>query len=287
MRLPATIVFLLAAIFAAAAFAQDDRTALELRLRSIEARLPDVDRLERLERKVAALAGDTATAGAAAEEGAGTGNAFSLYQDIQALQEDVRKLRGRIEELQYRARQREQRQRDLYRDLDRRLLALEKKAGIAGASPEEGGGTPEKAGDADEPADKAADPEAVEQAYLAAFDKLKQGERKEAVDDFEAFVEAHPDSEYTDNAWYWLGQAHYVERGYDKAEKAFRRVLDEFSDSAKAPAALYKIGVIRDERGEYDGARKALNDVIEKYPEDDAAELARKRLEALEAGGGQ
>lgn len=284
MRLSATVAVLAAAVFAAAAPAQESRTALELRLRSIEARLPDVDRLERLERQVAALATSGETAGDAVGEGAGGGDPFSLYQDIQSLQEDLRELRGQIEELQYRARQREQRQRDLYQDLDRRLQALEREVGIVQAPPDDGGDTPETADDADKATDEdeAADPEAVEQAYLAAFDQLKQGRQREAIEGFEAFVETHPDSEYTDNAWYWLGEAHYVERGYDKAQSAFRRVLEDFPDSAKAPGALYKIGVIQDERGDYDDARETLNEVIEKYPEDNAAELARKRLEALE-----
>lgn len=285
MRLSATIV-LAAALFAGAAPAQnrtEDRTALELRLRSIEARLPDVDRLERLESRLAALAAGGTVAADGAGEGAGGGNLFSLYQNIQALQEDLRDLRGQIEELRHQARQREQRQRDLYQDLDSRLQALEREVGIVSAPI--AGGAPEEAAAAVDSAD-GADAEAVEQAYLAAFEKLQQ-ERQAAIRDFEAFVQAHPDSEYTDNAWYWLGQAHYVEREYGKASNAFQQILEGFPDSNKAPDALYKTAVIQDERGEYANARKTLNEVIEKYPEDAAAELARKRLEALEAGGGQ
>lgn len=287
MRLSATTVLLAAALFAGATPAQnrtEDRTALELRLRSIEARLPDVDRLERLERNVAALAAGGTAAADGVGEGAGGGNLFSLYQDIQALQEDLRDLRGQIEELQHQARQREQGQRDLYQDLDSRLQALEREVGIVSAPI--AGDAPEEAAAATADSADGADAEAVEQAYLAAFEKLQQ-ERQAAIRDFEAFVQAHPDSEYTDNAWYWLGQAHYVERAYGKAANAFRQVLEGFPDSNKAPDALYKTAVIQDERGEYADARKTLNEVIEKYPEDGAAELARKRLEALEAGGGQ
>lgn len=282
MRPLTTAIAFAAVLFAAAAPAQD-RTALELRLRSIEARLPDADRLDRLERKIDTLAAGGNAADGGAMDGAGGGKLFSLYQEIQTLQQDVRELRGQVEELQYQARQREQGQRDLYLDLDRRLQALEQKAGIVPAQP---AATPEAAPEA--PADaNAADPEAVEQAYLAAFDKLKQGQQKEAIRDLEAFVQAYPDTEYTDNAWYWLGEAHYVGRGYDKALNALRRVLSDFPDSAKAPGALYKIGVVQDEQGNYAAARKTLNEVIEKYPEDNAAELARKRLQALEPGGGQ
>lgn len=283
MRLLTTTALFAAALFATAAPAQD-RAALELRLRSIEARLPDTDRLDRLERKVDALAaGANVADGDSDGAAAPAGNLFSLYQEIQALQQDVRELRGQVEELRHRAQQRELGQRDLYQDLDGRLRALEQKAGIVPSVDDgETAAAPETASDAE-----AADPEAVEKAYLAAFDKLKQGQHEAAIRDLNAFVEAHPDGEYADNAWYWLGEAHYVGRGYDKALAAFRRVLDDFPESSKAPGALYKIGVVQDEQGNYDAARKTLNEVIENYPEDNAAELARKRLAALDAGGGQ
>lgn len=305
-----------AAAFAAAVSAQEqgaeDRgnsTALELRLRTIESRLPDADRLDELEAKLdKALAGSgggseggaTAPASdrvAALEEkvaqleeasrfqgggessGSGDGSQlFSLYQDIQSLRQDVRELRGQIEELQHQARQREQRQRDLYQDLDSRLQALEQEAGLGaagGAGGESGGGAGAASDDGN--------PEEAEKAYLAAFEKLKNGKQKEAVADLEAFVEAYPRSEYTDNGWYWLGQAHYVDRSYDKALNAFRRVLKDFPDSPKAADAAYKVGVVQDEQGDYDAARKTLREVIEKYPESDAAGLARKRLEGLDA----
>lgn len=284
MRLLATTAVLVAAAFPAALPAQQDRTALEMRLRSIEARLPDVDRLEKLERKVAALASGESVAVAQAG-GGGTGT-VSLYQDIQALQQQIRELRGQIEELQYRARQREQRQRDLYQDLDSRLQALEKKAGI-GPGAGSGDGSASAAGGGGKNGAPGGDPAAAEKAYLAAFEKLKQGKQKAAIADFQAFVEAYPDSDYTDNAWYWLGEAHYVERAYEKALTAFRRVIQDFPDSSKVPDAGYKIGVIQDEQGQYEAARKTLQGVIDDHPDSDAAGLARKRLEALKESGGQ
>jgi len=282
MRLLATTAVLVAAAFPAALPAQQDRTALEMRLRSIEARLPDVDRLESLERRVAALSSGEPVQVAQSGGGGGTGT-VSLYQDIQALQQEVRELRGQIEELQYRARQREQRQRDLYQDLDSRLQALEKNAGIG---PGTGDGSETDAGDGKDSA-TGGDPAAAEKAYLAAFEKLKQGDQQAAIADFQAFVKAHPDSEYTDNAWYWLGEAHYVGRAYDKALTAFRRVIQDFPKSNKVPDAGYKIGVIQDEQGQYEAARKTLQGVIDDHPDADAAGLARKRLEALKESGGQ
>ncbi len=205
-----------------------------------------------------------------AQNGAGGPNLFALLQDIQRLQDQVRSLRGQVDTLQYQIRQNEQGQRDLYQNLDKRITALEDGgASGRGANPASGGG-----------AMADTDP-AVEAAYLSAFNELKEGEYEAAVAGFERFVQQYPETSYTDNAWYWLGEARYVERDYNGALEAFQTVVNRFAASGKVPDALYKIGVVQDEQGEPDNARATLNRVIDEHPDTDAARLARERLQAL------
>lgn len=264
--------------------AADSDTALEMRLESIESRLPEAGRIAALEKKVQRLA--QARNVAAESNGDSGGSArggdavFSLYQDVQALTEDVRNLRGQIQELKHEAEQREQRQRDLYESLDERLKVLEREAGVASDS-DVGA---DDAGDGGDSSSSESDGAAAEKAYMAAFDQLKAGKYDQARTSFQDFVQAHPDSEYTDNAWYWLGEARYVDRQYDPALTAFQNVIEDFPDSQKVPGAIYKSGVILDEQGKYDKARKALNRVIDQYPDDNAADLARKRLDGMDGG---
>ncbi|ROO25860.1 hypothetical protein SAOR_11820 [Salinisphaera orenii MK-B5] len=240
-----------------------------------------------------------------AQNSSGGPNVFSLLQDIQRLQEQVRDLRGQIDTLQYKLRQSEQGQRDLYQNLDKRLSALEDGGAArgndasdefqpigesdAGAGSDSGGSYGSSGGgygstgqdDTGRSASSGSDSGAAEQAYTAAFDELKNGKYDAAISGFEDFLDAHPESRYSDNAWYWLGEANYVKRNYDAALEAFRTVVNRFKASDKVAGSLYKIGVIQDEQGEADNARGTLQRVIDQYPDDNAAELARKRLDAI------
>lgn len=264
----------------AAGYAAPD-TATELRLRSIEARLPDADELANLKRKVEQLQGNSDGAENSGSGVAVTGSgSFGLLQSVQSLQDQVRELNGDVEQLKHEAKKREQGQRELYQNLDSRLQALEKGGGGSATSNGQMGGDDSPASAA--PANNGpVDEGAAEKAYLAAFDLLKQGKYSDSVKGFDNFVQQYPGSQFTDNAWYWLGQAHYVNREYAESLKAFRTVLKDFPDSPKAPGSLYKIGVIQDEQSDTEGAQATLAKVIRTYPDDNAAELARKRLKSM------
>ena len=85
---------------------------------------------------------------------------LELSQQMQALQTEVRSLRGSLEELQFQTGKGKDQQRDLYSDLDRRVKSLEE--GGRGVALEGGTGLPVPAG-----SDRA--------NYQAAFDLLKSG----------------------------------------------------------------------------------------------------------------
>jgi len=196
---------------------------------------------------------------------------FSLLQDVRRLQEEVRSLRGQVDTLQYKLRQNEQGQRDLYENLDKRLSALENGGDAAGNT-----GEPED-GDYD---GGQVDSE-LQAAYTASFDKLKKGDYDGAISGFQGFIDQHPESRFSDNAWYWLGEANYVKGNADSALKAFQTVVNRFSASNKVPDSLYKIGMIQSEEGQSDNARGTLSRILDEYPDTKAAELAKERLQSL------
>lgn len=231
--------------------------AVQLRLQAMESRL---DALEKNVSSGGSKGGDVV---------------FNLYQDVQALKEKVRQLRGEIQELQHKMKQKAQRQRDLYKNLNKRLLVVERRLGIAAGG---GAATGLEAGI---PVSPGGDKAGAEDAYMAAFNLLTSGKYAQARKRLKAFVQKYPHSKYTDNAWYWLGEARYVDRRYDRAQAAFRHVIEDFPASPKVPGAIYKMGVILDELGKLQQARKTLKRLVEQYPESSAADLARKRLKAM------
>ena len=96
---------------------------------------------------------------------------------------------------------------------------------------------------------------------------------------------AYCDSEYSDNAQYWLGESYYVTRNYDLALTAFQDLLDRFPDSPKAPDALLKIGYTHYELEQWDSARAALTQVQEQYPDSTLSRLAENRLRSMRMEG--
>lgn len=190
--------------------------------------------------------------------------AVGLGSSVANLEEQVRMLRGQVEELQYKLDRQNERQRALYVDLDSRLQGLE--GGSSGSSSS---------------ARVQQDNNADQKAYLAAFQSLKSGSYDQAIGAFEDFLGKYPDSPYAPNAQYWIGEAFYVDREFDKAWGAFAKVLSRYPGSAKASDALLKQGLLRVEQGNNDEGRGLLRKVVSDYPNSTAANLARARLQQM------
>lgn len=188
-----------------------------------------------------------------------------LMSRLDELQNEVRALRGEVETLRYDVDGVRQRQRDIYLDLDQRLQALETASVTGGASRSAGGS------DRD--------------AYQDAFGLLRDGRYEEAKRAFKAFIEKYPDSPLLPNAWYWLGEVNYVNKGFKTAVDQFSKVVQQYPQSNKAPDAALKLGYCHYELGEWSKARDALEIVTERYPDHPAAGLARERLERMRKEG--
>lgn len=199
---------------------------------------------------------------------------LELSQRIEASQNEVRVLRGQVEELQHSLNRTQDQLREQYADIDRRVSALESGGGGAlGASGSgSAGALPIPQGD-----DRA--------NYQAAFDLLKDGKYNEATAAFKQFLSTFPDSALADNAWYWLGESHYVTRQYGDALKSFRTVVDKYPASRKLPDALLKIGYCNYELKNFAEARTALNQVAQQFADTTAARLASQRLSKMEGEG--
>jgi tol-pal system protein YbgF len=204
-----------------------------------------------------------------------------LAQHLDAVQADVRQLRGRIEVLENGTETMRKQQRDLAGDLDKRLTALGGTA-AGGAGPPAGMGQAGGGSGAPAPTPSAPAASSVEQTvYAQAFDSLKAGSYSIAITGFKDFLATYPASPLAENAQYWLGEAYYVNRDYDAASGAFRNVLQKWPDSRKAPDALLKLGYTQYELKKVSEARTTLTEVGQKYPNSDAAKLANERLQRM------
>jgi len=201
---------------------------------------------------------------------------LELSQRIEAMQSEIRSMRGDVELLQNESQGGKSQSRALYGDLEKRIAALETLGGVGAVAP-----VPGAAGSA-----LPAAPVGGEQAsYDAAFNALKGGDYPKAIGGFKAFVGSYPQSPLASNAQYWLGEAYYVTRDYQSAIGAFQKVTTDYPDSRKAPDALVKIGFTQAALGKSGDAKVTLEDVVRRYPGSEAAQLATERLKKLPASG--
>jgi tol-pal system protein YbgF len=234
-----------------------------------------------------------------------------LAQHLDQVQADVRQLRGRIEELEYKEEAMRKQQRDLYNDLDKRVAALgggsSRVSGSAGGSgggasggaaagsdSSSGGGGASGSGSAGAGGAGAAAGSAAtdsggagsseeQTVYAQSFDALKAGSYSVAITGFKDFLNSYPSSPLAENAQYWLGEAYYVTHDLDSAATAFRNVTQKWPNSRKTPDALLKLGYTQLDQKKTSDGRATLSQVAQKYPGTDAARLANERLQRTAA----
>jgi len=243
---------------------------------------------------------------------------LSQLQRIDALQQEIRQLRGEIERLSHELGSQRRRSTDLYSDTDQRLTELEEArdagtlfgddesgfldetlggspldetaSGGAVIVPEGGGPIPVAAAFDDGPSPPIGQlrntaTQAEKTSYTNAYDLLARGENEAAVGAFEAFLRSFPDGPYSDNAWYWQGEAMYAQRRFDEARRNFGVVVNSFPESTKLPDARLKVGFALYEQGAYEEARRILTEVRDDFPGRSVSVLARKRLQQMEREG--
>jgi tol-pal system protein YbgF len=213
-----------------------------------------------------------------------------LQQQIETARQDIRALRGQIEEARHELDGVRKQQRDLYSDLDRRLLMLENNGVAASGAGRPPGsvqpGTQVGAVAAGAPTSQeeilAADETTV---YGDAFAALKAGRYPEAISGFQLYLTKYPQGPRADSAIYWLGEAQYVQRDYASAIKSYYKVVTTYPNSRKAADALLKVGFCQYELKSYRNARATLQKVATTYPGTETGRSAEERLAKMDVEG--
>ena len=122
-------------------------------------------------------------------------------------------------------------------------------------------------------------------AYDQAFNMLKQSRYEEAAEEFANFLRQYQNSQLTDDAWYWMAEAHYVTRDFERALIGFNTVVNYFMNSPRIPASRLKIGYIQYETSDYEGSRETLAQLLKDFPDHRVATSAKARLKKLDREG--
>lgn len=210
----------------------------------------------------------------------GIGELFSM---IQRMQNEIRDLRGTVEEQQNQLDRLSRQSRERYVDLDQRILDVSDQMREAQAARESAASQAEQPEQRAKPVSREyRQPTEAEKQDYAAIQKLIREDKDydAAIDALYEFISEYPEGDLTVNAYYWLGEVYLVKPQYEQARQAFSIVATRYADHRKAADALYKLGVANDELDEDDEARRRMEQVIEDYPGTQAASLAEKFLES-------
>lgn len=193
---------------------------------------------------------------------------LQLQQQLDGLANDLRDLRGQIEKNSYDIQQVIQRQRDLFVELDNVRTNI-KTAASAPATETQSASSEQ--GTYSENVDE-------QTAYQNAVDLiLKKKDYAGAIDAFIQFNKSFPESVFSPNSYYWLGQLYYAKKQDSDASTSFEKVI-AYPSSNKRPDALLKLGEIASRQNQQTAANQYYQQVINEYPNSASADVARKQV---------
>ncbi|BCO12266.1 tol-pal system protein YbgF [Aeromonas hydrophila] len=197
-----------------------------------------------------------------------------LQQQVDSLQGEVSELRGQLEQQTYQMEQSQERQRQLYQELDK---VANNQPAATPAAPAVAAASATSAAAANYSTNLNEN-----QAYDAAVNMvLKEKNYDKAIPAFEGFIKQYPSSSYVPNAHYWLGQLLFNKGDRTGAAAQFTTVATKFSKSPKRADALLKLGMLAQLDGKKAEAKNFYEQVIKGYPNTSPAQLAKQSLSKL------
>lgn len=201
---------------------------------------------------------------------------MDMQSQLDALQEEVRDLKGQNQELMHELQDAEKRQKDFYVDLDTRVRRLEGGGAASAAS----GATP-AGGAATSGTPVSIDPVAEDHAYDAAYSLFRANKLKASIKAFSDFLQKYPDTTLAPNAYYRIGVAYFGLKDYKNAVNSYLMLASKYPASPSAPNALLAASICYQVMGDNGNARKVLKQLLSSYPNSSVAPRAKKRLDAL------
>ena len=223
---------------------------------------------------------------------------------VESLQSELQNLVGEIELQKHTLDEIKKRQRDLYLDIDRRILQIERGSGTSSVSPINSIASSSMSADTNtvvrEPAATSrvttteptsstspSSPRVIKKkegeqvAYQKSFDLLRALRYAKATLAFRQFLNDYPDGRYAHIAQYWLAETSYHTRKYAVAVEDYQTLINSYPKSPKRADALLKIGYSQFELKLFAQAKSVLKKLIQSYPGTTEAGQAENLLQKI------
>jgi tol-pal system protein YbgF len=224
--------------------------------------------------------------------------AASLRAKMDALNEELRTLTGRIEEIEYRLTRQTQldaesvnvkedkidRLSKIATSNDDRIYRIEQYLNFEPSKqmpPAEKPAEKSTAKIAPAPAGQSKQELPEDEIYRMAKQAFDQGDSDTARKKFQELIQRFPKSERADNAQFWIGEIYYREKWYEKAILEYQKVIEKYPNGNKVPASLLKQGFAFSNLGDKSNSRLILEELIKKYPKSNEAKIAKDKVKDL------
>ena len=215
------------------------------------------------------------------------------FNQLESLQQELRELRGQLEEQEHALQLLNTRQEQLYADLDDRLGQLSK---AKQNSTQQAQVIPQSSTAQVSPisATKLKTKQDEEKAvYEAAYQLMDSRKYPQAVTAFQDFLWQYPEGQYVPNAHYWLGEIYLVQwnqnrenlQYVEQAVQSFQTVITKYKEHQKGVDALLKLGLIEVDKENWTAAKTLLTQLKNEYPDSSRARIAEAKLQRLKQEG--
>lgn len=230
-----------------------------------------------------------------------------LFNQIQALNQELSKVKGQLEVAAHNIETGQQRQRDLYADIDARLRKVESGAQTAMAG-QTGMADPAMGADATSPsvgptegapAQGSADSSSMTAAVAPTLEPTgprseakdfenaqslyQAGKYKEAFEAYEKFLQTYPNSIHAPDAQYALGYTQFSLKNYKAAMSTQQKLIKQHPTHQRVPDAMFSIANSQIQLSDIEGAKQTLKTLLARYPNSPVAPNAKKRLAVLDS----
>ncbi|MBD3336747.1 MAG: tol-pal system protein YbgF, partial [Candidatus Eisenbacteria bacterium] len=124
-------------------------------------------------------------------------------------------------------------------------------------------------------------PADARQLYNAAYRDVTEGNYQLALMELREFLDRFGETPLADNAQYWIGEIYYAQQQYPQAVEEFLKVVNDYPEADKVPAAYLKTAFSFRAQDDLPTARRYLQFLIDRYPDTGEADLAREALREL------
>lgn len=224
---------------------------------------------------------------------------WQIMQKNQQLENDIRTLRGKIEEQGNEIEQLKHELTNRYTDLDQRLELLQQKIDpesatsaednqqdtppsnttITNASSSTTAAAVNKAPVVVSTQNTSEPSELEKAAYTVALDAYKQGGAKKAIAPMQNFIKNNPNSVYISNAYFWLAEFNLAiePTNYAEAKKNYGIVANQYPNSSRAPRAVYQLyNIAKEVDKNSTQANQYKAKLLKQYPKSEEASFFKK-----------